>query len=141
MTTQHEDAAKVALRSLDAMERRDLDEARACFAAVFTMVFPGPAEFKDLDAMVAASASRYRSIAKHIEATEAFNGGGAAGTSGDRDHVSVVYVRGTLLGVNLHGVPFEGVRFIDRFEVQGGLIRRQDVWNDLSESGVLARYA
>lgn len=139
MTTQHEDAARVALRLLDAMERRNLDEARACFAAVFTMVFPGPAEFKDLDAMVTASASRYRSVAKHIEATEAFDGG--AGASGDRDHVSVVYVRGTLLGVNLHGVPFEGVRFIDRFEVQGGLIRRQDVWNDLSESGVLARHA
>jgi len=36
-------------------------------------------------------------------------------------------------------VPFEGVRFVDRFEVAGGLLTRQDVWNDLAESGVLER--
>ena len=29
---------------------------------------------------------------------------------------------------------FEGIRFVDRFEVAGGRITRQDVWNDLAES-------
>jgi hypothetical protein len=33
----------------------------------------------------------------------------------------------------LDGTAFSGIRFIDRFEVAGGLIRRQDVWNDLAE--------
>ena len=133
-----DDAVDLALRSLDAMERRDLAEARPYFATEFVMVFPGPTEFTDLDVMVAGSATRYRSVGKHIEATEAFDAGGGAGSDAG-DPVWVVYVRGTLFGVNVHGVPFEGVRFIDRFEVQGGLIRRQDVWNDLSESGVLER--
>ncbi len=32
------------------------------------------------------------------------------------------------------GRPFEGVRFMDRFEVAGGLVRRQEVWNDLAEA-------
>jgi len=36
-------------------------------------------------------------------------------------------------------VPFEGIRFIDRFESRGGRFTRQDVWNDLAESGVLSR--
>lgn len=176
MNPLQKNAVDLALRSLDAMERRDLDEARLCFAPAFVMVFPGPVAFSDLDAMVVGSASRYRSVGKHIEATEAWDAGpdgtsGAAGHgeaghgeaghgeaghgeardggrghaevrargAGAGDHVSVVYVRGTLFGVNVHGVPFEGVRFIDRFEVHRGLIRRQDVWNDLSESGELER--
>jgi hypothetical protein len=42
----------------------------------------------------------------------------------------------TLHGENLHGVQFEGVRYI---VVQGGKITSQQVWNDLAESGVLAR--
>ena len=49
----------------------------------------------------------------------------------------VVYVMGTLSGLNNFGVDFAGVRFIDRFVVEDGLIVSQEVWNDLSESGVL----
>jgi len=33
----------------------------------------------------------------------------------------------------LDGRPFEGIRFIDRFEIQDGLIVKQDVWNDMGE--------
>jgi len=44
-----------------------------------------------------------------------------------------VYCTGTLEGVWLDGRAFSGVRFIDRFEVAEGRIRRQDVWNDLAE--------
>ena len=32
-----------------------------------------------------------------------------------------------------------GIRYIDRFVIRNGLIIRQDVWNDLAESGVLDR--
>jgi hypothetical protein len=45
----------------------------------------------------------------------------------------VVYCSGTLEGVWLDGSAFSGIRFIDRFEVAGGRIVRQDVWNDLGE--------
>ncbi len=46
----------------------------------------------------------------------------------------MVYCSGTLRGVWLDGSNFEGVRFIDRFEIADGKIRRQDVWNDLAET-------
>jgi hypothetical protein len=32
------------------------------------------------------------------------------------------------------GSSFEGIRFIDRFELVTGKIQRQDVWNDLGEA-------
>jgi hypothetical protein len=51
----------------------------------------------------------------------------------------IVYVIGTLYGVNRQGVSFSNVRFIDRFVLRNGLIYQQDVWNDLAESGVLKR--
>jgi hypothetical protein len=44
-----------------------------------------------------------------------------------------VYVRGTLHGRWRDGSAFDGVRFIDRFEIRDGLIVRQDVWNDAGE--------
>ena len=50
--------------------------------------------------------------------------------------VVAVYVTGTLHGERPDGTPFEGIRFIDRFEVKAGKILKQDVWNDLAEAGV-----
>ena len=43
------------------------------------------------------------------------------------------YVLGTLFGEWLDGTAFEGIRFIDRFQLSEGLIVRQDVWNDMGE--------
>ena len=42
-------------------------------------------------------------------------------------------MRGTLHGRWLDGSAFDGIRFIDRFEIRGGRIVRQDVWNDAGE--------
>lgn len=111
------------------MERRALDEAGGWLAPGFVMVFPGPHRYTSLDEMVAGAKGRYLRVGKLIEDVESF----------ERDGASVVYVRGTLHGVNVHGVEFSGVRFVDRFVIRGELIERQDVWNDLAESGVLAR--
>ena len=47
---------------------------------------------------------------------------------------AVVYARGALSGEWPDGAAFEGVRFIDRFEITGGKIVRQDVWNDIGEA-------
>src|SRR5690606_34353669 len=112
-------------------ERRALSEAQARLGDGFSMVFPGPAEFSDFGAMAEAAKSRYQRVGKLVEDAETLR----------REGVDVVYVRGTLHGVNVHGVPFHGVRFVDRFEIQGGRFARQDVWNDLAESGVLQRRA
>lgn len=122
-------AERVALTLLEAMERRSLDEVRTLLAPSFQMVFPGPAHFDTIDEMVAAAKGRYRAIGKIVEDVESFDSHGR----------TVVYVRGTLYGQNAHGVDFKDVRFIDRFVVNGEALERQDVWNDLAESGVLAR--
>lgn len=120
-----------AVRLLDVLERRDLEAASSQLAVGFTMVFPGPSRFTELAEMAKGAKTRYRRVAKRIEDVESFERGGA----------TVVYVRGTLYGENLHGVEFEGVRFVDRFEYRAGRFERQDVWNDLAESGVLERRA
>lgn len=119
----------VALAFLRALEARDLAKAGRFLAPGVVMTFPGPVVYRDLDELVADAAQRYQVVVKDIEGVDVLQQGA----------VDIVYVQGTLRGTNLHGVPFEGVRFIDRFEIEGGLITQQDVWNDLAITGVLAR--
>jgi hypothetical protein len=114
--------AKLALAFLDAMGARRLEEATAMTAPGFVMVFPGGKVFTDWPALLAWAAPRYRRIEKVIERVEEAPG--------------AVYVSGTLQGERPDGAPFAGVRFIDRFEVAGGQILRQEVWNDLGELGI-----
>jgi hypothetical protein len=45
----------------------------------------------------------------------------------------IVYCFGGLYGEWPDGEAFEGIRYIDRFEIGGGRITRQDVWNDMGE--------
>lgn len=123
-------AERVALEFLRVMEERDLGSARSMLASDVVMTFPG-ASYRSLDEMVGSARGRYQWVKKRVQRTESYGS----------DDGAVVFVSGTLYGVNLDGVPFEDVRFIDRFEVVGGLIARQEVWNDLAESGVLSRRA
>jgi phenylpyruvate tautomerase PptA (4-oxalocrotonate tautomerase family)/ketosteroid isomerase-like protein len=118
------DPARVVLDYLAAMERRDLDAARAMLAEGFAMRFPGSPVMTTLDELIAWSAPRYRAVRKSFEGVDV-----APGADG-----VVVHCRGTLSGEWPDGAPFEGIRFVDRFELRGGLIARQDVWNDLAEA-------
>ena len=114
----------IAKGYLDAMEARDLARAQTFVSPRAVFVFPGGAERQDLAAIVAGSATRYQFVGKHVEGTDA-----AVAAGGGVN----VYVRGTLHGRWLDGSAFAGIRFIDRFEIHGGLIVRQDVWNDAGE--------
>ncbi len=122
-------AQRVAVAFLASMERRDLQAAASALGEGFAMTFPGAARYARLEELVAGAAGRYRWVAKRLEAVE---GCAAAGSA-------VVWVRGTLYGENRHGVAFAGVRFVDRFEVAGDRLVKQDVWNDLAETGVLSK--
>lgn len=114
---------RIVLDYLQAMEARDLERAKALQAEGFSMIFPGNAEFKTLDDLLQWASQRYSSVAKKIEQVdECITEGG-----------SVVYCYGTLYGRWLDGTAFEGIRFIDRFELQNNLIVKQLVWNDLAE--------
>lgn len=108
---------------LAAMEARELDKAQAMLGNGFVMNFPGAQGMTTLQALVDWSKPRYRFVKKTYDRFEALQ-------SGD---VAVVYSIGTLYGEWPDGTAFEGIRFIDRFELFGGKITRQDVWNDIAE--------
>jgi len=111
------------------MEARDLDAASGYLADDVTIVFPGGRTFTSLAEQVASSAGRFGRVTKTFESVDVLPG---------PDH-DIVYVLGTLSGEAIDGSAFEGIRFIDRFELVGGRIAAQFVWNDLAESGVLER--
>lgn len=116
------DPAKLVRQYLQSMEARDLPAAQAMLGEGFVMQFPGAAPMTDLSELLSWAKPRYQSV------TKAYEGFDVAASQG-----AVVYCRGTLRGVWPDGSAFEGIRFIDRFELQGGKITRQDVWNDIAE--------
>tara|TARA_R110002074_G_scaffold196880_3_gene363735 strand:+ start:4035 stop:4601 length:567 start_codon:yes stop_codon:yes gene_type:complete len=109
---------------LNAMEARDLDRAGAMLGAGFTMHFPGTAPMNSLEALIAWAQPRYAFVTKTYEGFDPLQKPGEA---------AIVYCRGTLSGEWPDGTPFDGIRFIDRFEVTNGKLTRQDVWNDIAE--------
>ncbi len=118
--------AALCLDFLAALEARELDRAKAMIAPDFQMTFPGGAAFTSFEDLLAWARPRYQRISKTIERVEEALLGEAV----------AVYVSGTLQGERPDGTPFEGVRFIDRFETQAGVITRQEVWNDMGELGL-----
>ncbi len=115
---------------LQAMEVRDLETARGFLADHVEMIFPGGRRPRALEDIVQASSGRYRRIGKAIDG---FDVGQTAGHA-------IVYCRGTLHGEWPDGGAFSGIRFVDRFEISGGRIIAQWVWNDSGEAR-LAHYA
>lgn len=118
------EASGVVREFLERMQARNLAAARESLAPDFEMVFPGAARMTRLEQVVEWASGRYQSIAKDYERFDESWGEG----------VTVVYCSGTLHGTWMDGTAFQGIRFIDRFEVAQGKIRRQDVWNDLAEA-------
>ncbi len=112
---------------VESKERR-LEEASARLDPSVVFIFP-QGTFDALEEMAASLANRYRSIDKTHHTWDVFESGPE----------TVVLTTGTLSGVNLTGVAFEGIRFCDRFVIRHELIVEQQVWNDLAESGVLSR--
>ena len=106
---------------MQAMGQRDLAAAAQCVAPGFEMVFPGHRRMRELAELGTWAATRYRDVQKDYERFD---------ESWQGSH-TVVFCSGTLFGHWPDGRAFAGVRFIDRFEVEGGKIRLQEVWNDL----------
>lgn len=117
------DAGALVRHFLERMQVRDLPAARQLLAPDFVMTFPGAAPMRDFEELLAWAKTRYSRIGKQFDRIDQCWG----------EDATVVYCSGTLEGIWLDGTAFSGIRFIDRFEVSGGLIQRQDVWNDLGE--------
>ena len=114
--------ADIVQSFLAAMQARDLEKAKTYLAPDFEMTFPGNATMTRLEDLVEFSRRRYKFVHKTFASFD---------TSWQADLV-VVHCHGTLSGEGLDGQRFEGVRFIDRFEIRQGLLYRQQVWNDLA---------
>jgi SnoaL-like domain len=109
---------------LETMQRRDLAAAQVFLAPAFQMTFPGQIRMHKLEELIAWGNTRYQKVGKTYERFDEIEQGDS----------TIVHCFGTLFGVWLDGRPFEGIRFIDRFEIRDGLFTRQDVWNDLAET-------
>jgi phenylpyruvate tautomerase PptA (4-oxalocrotonate tautomerase family) len=116
------DPAETVRAFLKAMEARDLAAAEAFLAEGFAMTFPGGVKMTTLPALVAWAKPRYRFVRKRYEAFETVPG-----------QPAIVWCHGALAGEWPDGAAFEGIRFVDRFEVTRGALSRQDVWNDIAE--------
>jgi len=123
-TSEADEAITTAEAYLAAMEARDIDLARSYVAeGELELVFPGRRQFTRIEQIVANSGGRYARIGKTITRRNAW-------VEGDATHV---LISGTLQGNWQDGTPFEGIRFIDIFELSDGRIVRQEVWNDAGE--------
>ncbi|MDU8925941.1 nuclear transport factor 2 family protein [Alisedimentitalea sp. MJ-SS2] len=118
------DPTQIVKDYLAAMEARELDKARAMLGDGFTMTFPGTAPMRTLEELIEWSKPRYKFVTKTYDGFDALHSAGDA---------AIVYCRGILQGEYHDNSPFEGIRFIDRFEIEDGKITRQDVWNDMAE--------
>ena len=116
-------AEEIVRSFLVSLEARDLEAARSHLSEDFTMTFPGGATFTALEELVVWSGSRYRSVSKTFDGFD---------TAFHKTR-STVFCFGTLSGTWPDGSAFSGIRFIDRFELEGETITSQMVWNDLAE--------
>jgi hypothetical protein len=114
-------------RYLDVSGAR-LADAQEYLAPDAILEFPS-GTYRSLVEMAAAAEGRYRWIGKAPVSWDVSEHDGT---------VTVVNV-GTLHGENVHGVEFEGIRYVDRIVYRADRIVLQQVWNDLAESGVLER--
>ncbi len=123
MSAAAERARQVAGDFFAAMSARDLPRLQTVLAPGFVMTVSGNQRFTRLEDFFAHSRARQGAVRKHIEGFDvSFNGDSA-----------VVYSFGTMSGTWLDGSAFQGVRFIDRFGLQSGLITTLDVFSDMAE--------
>lgn len=118
------DPCVIVEQFLKHLGNRELDAARQYAGSDFVMFFPATGAMRSFEELIEWSRTRYQHIEKTISGLEAMHSG---------SDETVVYCRGTLSGTWTDGAAFKGVRFIDRFELVGGKITKQEVWNDLGE--------
>ena len=102
---------------LDAMEAGDVEAARPHVSKHARFVFPGGTATSSLDDIVRFVGQRYRTLTKRFEKFDRI----------EMDGDEIVFATGTLSGAWEDGAPFDGVRFVDRFVLRGGLIVLQEV--------------
>ncbi len=131
MTNPQTDAAALVEAFLEASMAPDPVRARGYMADDVRITFTGGRAYTDPAQSTAFNALRYAWVKKRFERTDV--------APGSAPGEAVVYNTGTLYGAWPDGTPFEGNRYLDRFEIRNGKIVRMDVWNDSAE--ILLRQA
>lgn len=102
----------------------EIDAVAHLIAPDCEIVFTGGRRFASAADIAAFNARRYDHVQKRMERTD------VACTENGR---IVVYSLGALYGAWPDGTPFDGNRYVDRFEIDDGRIVRWEVWNDSAE--------
>ncbi len=110
-------------RFIQAVNDGDAPRAQACLAPGARLVFPGPTVFHQVADFLEWSGPRYEKVLYTYGPMELVAGAGR----------TVVYAQGAVSGVFAGGVGFEGVRYVDRFEIENGLIVSKEVWSDMGD--------
>lgn len=116
-------ARQLIERFIHAVNDRDAPKAQACIAEGGRLVFPGPTVFTQVSDFLEWSGPRYERAVYVYGLMEWVTGS-------DR---TVVYAHGEVSGAFADGVKFEGVRYVDRFEITNGLIVSKEVWSDMGD--------
>lgn len=103
----------------------DPDAARHLASPALKIRFTGGRAMSDVAECAAFNRGRYAWVKKRFGPTEL--------VAGATDALAIVYQRGELYGAWPDHQPFDGNRYVDRYEVSHGLITRMDVWNDSAE--------
>jgi hypothetical protein len=103
----------------------DPEAARHLASPALQIRFTGGRAMQDVAECAAFNRGRYAWVKKRFGPTEL--------VAGATDALAIVYQRGELYGAWPDNKPFEGNRYVDRYEVSQGLITRMDVWNDSAE--------
>ncbi|MBS8259567.1 nuclear transport factor 2 family protein [Roseibium polysiphoniae] len=115
--------AQIVRDYLDASMKPDPELAATFVADDVDITFTGGRKFNHPSGPTGFNTMRYSWVKKKMDRFDV-----ASGPEG-----AVVYSVGTLYGEWPDGTPFEGNRYIDRFEVRNGKIVKMDVWNDSAE--------
>ena len=108
---------------LEASMVPDPDRAATYMAPGCTITFTGGRVFDHPRGPTSVNAARYKWVKKRMVRFDVAPG----------ESETVVYSTGYLYGEWPDGTPFDGNRYVDRFQVRGGKIVKMDVWNDSAE--------
>jgi ketosteroid isomerase-like protein len=115
--------AKIVRDYLDASMKPDPEKAATYVSEDVVITFTGGRRFDHPSGPTRFNAMRYKWVKKKMDRFDV----------SESETGTVVYSVGTLYGEWPDGTPFEGNRYIDRFEVENGKITKMDVWNDSAE--------
>lgn len=121
--SDQEDAVETVKTFLDALMRRDMEAVNIMLAPGFRMVVTGGHVFASPAEFAAFSKGRHKGARKTTDRYDAIPG----------DDGMVVYAMGSMAGTWNDDTTFEGVRYIDRFEIAHGKITDMRVWSDMAE--------